>query len=211
MQDRLWAVGYCLAPLTAIVAASLLLSGCGFGKQRNPPVHVFQDMEKQEKYKPQTESPLFADRRASRRPPMGTVARGHLKDNDILQTGFTPAGLYTGKNPFTIDAELLALGQARYNVYCTPCHDRTGGGKGVVALRTPAWQPSVLVDERVRGLADGDIYDTITNGRRSMPAYKYQVQQEKDRWAIVAYVRALQRAASGTIDDVPENLRAELK
>lgn len=211
MRDRLWTIGYCLAPLTAIIGGSLLLTGCGLGKQRNPPVHVFQDMEKQEKYKPQTESPIFADRRASRRPPLGTVARGHLKDNEIMQTGFTPAGLYTGRNPFTIDAELLRVGQARFNVYCTPCHDQTGSGKGVVALRTPAWQPSVLTDERARGLADGDIYDTITNGRRSMPAYKYQVQSEKERWAIVAYVRALQRAAAGTIEDVPENLRAELK
>lgn len=211
MNDKLWTLGYCLAPLAAIVGGCLLLSGCGLGKQRNPPRHVFQDMEKQEKYKPQTESPIFADRRASRRPPLGTVARGHLKDNEIVQTGFTPAGLYTGRNPFTIDAELLRTGQARFNVYCTPCHDRTGGGKGVVALRTPAWQPSVLTDERARGLADGDIYDTITNGRRSMPAYKYQVQSEKERWAIVAYVRALQRAAAGTVEDVPENLRAELK
>jgi mono/diheme cytochrome c family protein len=211
MREKLWTVGYCLAPLMAIGAASLLLSGCGLGKQRNPPVHVFQDMEKQEKYKPQTESPLFSDRRASRRPVMGTVARGHLNENEIVQTGFTPTGLYTGKNPFTIDAELLAVGHARYNVYCGPCHDRTGSGKGVVALRTPSWQPSTLVDERAIGLADGDIYDTITNGRRSMPAYKYQVASEKDRWAIVAYVRALQRAASGAIEDVPENMRAELK
>lgn len=208
--DRLWTLAYCIAPLATIVVATAMLSGCT-GKQRNPAVHVFQDMEKQEKYKAQSGSPLFSDGRSNRRPPVGTVARGHLKDNDILHTGFTPAGLYTGKNPMTIDADLLKLGRARFNVYCTPCHDQTGSGKGIVALKTPSWQPSNLIDDRVKGLADGDIYDTITNGRRSMPAYRFQVQSEKERWAVVAYVRALQRATSGTVEDVPENLKAELK
>lgn len=192
-------------------AGAILLTGCAAGKQANPPVHVFQDMERQEKYKPQSESPLFADGRSNRPPVRGTVARGHLKDNDVLTTGFTPAGLYTGRNPVTIDAALLKTGQARFNTYCSPCHDQTGSGKGIVALRTPAWQPSNLQEDRVKNLADGDIFDTITNGRRSMPAYKYQIQAEKDRWAIVAYVRALQRASSGTTADVPENLKAGLK
>jgi mono/diheme cytochrome c family protein len=209
--DRLWALGYCLAPLAAIIGGSVMLSGCGIGVQRNPPVHVFQDMEKQEKYKPQSASPLFEDGRSNRRPPVGTIARGHLKDTDILHTGFTPAGLYAGKNPLTIDATLLKTGQARFNTYCSPCHDRTGSGKGIVAIRTPAWQPSNLTDARAKGLADGDLFDTITNGRRSMPAYKYQIQSENDRWAIVAYVRALQRAQSGTVEDVPENMRAGLR
>lgn len=187
-----------LAPFTAAV----ILTGCGIGPQRNPPVHVFQDMEQQEKVKPQSQN---------RRRPLGVVARGHLKDNDIMNTGFTPAGLYTGKNPLTINAELLKTGQTRFNTYCTPCHDASGSGKGIVAVKTPSWQPSNLIDDRVKTLADGNIFDAITNGRRSMPAYRFQIQSEHDRWAIVAYVRALQRASSGTIGDVPENLRAELK
>lgn len=210
-NSRLWTLAYCITPILAIVAGSVLLSSCGDGKRRDPQIHVFQDMEQQEKYKPQSESPLFADGRSNRRPPLGTVARGHLKDDDVLHTGFVAPAMYTGKNPLPIDAELLTTGQARFNTYCSPCHDRAGTGKGIVAQRTPSWQPSNLVDDRVRAMADGDIFDTITNGRRSMPAYKYQVQSESDRWAIVAYVRALQRAANGTVDDVPENLKAELK
>ena len=210
MNDKLWTLAYCIVPLAFAIGAALLLTGCA-GPQRGPSFRVFTDMEHQEKYKPQSESPLFADGRSNRRPPVGVVARGHLRDNDILNTGFTPAGLYTGRNPLAIDADLLKTGQTRFNTYCTPCHDRTGSGKGIVALRTPAWQPSNLLEDRVKNFADGNIFDTITNGRRSMPAYKYQVQSEKDRWAIVAYVRALQRATSGTADDVPQNLRAELK
>ncbi len=210
-NDKLWAVAYCIVPLIAIVAGTLLLSSCGIGPQRAPAFRVFTDMENQEKYKPQSSSPLFSDGRSNRRPPAGVVARGHLKDNDILNTGFTPAGLYTGKNPLPVSEELLKTGQARFNTYCTPCHDKQGTGKGIVALRTVTWQPSNLIEDRVKGLADGDIFDTITNGRRSMPAYKFQIQSIQDRWAIVAYVRALQRAASGTMDEVPENLKAELK
>ena len=209
--SHLWTLLYCITPIAAVVVGSLLLTSCGAGPQRGPSFRVFTDMENQEKYKPQSASPLFADGRSNRRPVAGTVARGHLRDNDIMNTGFTPAGLYTGTNPVAIDAELLKTGQARFNVYCTPCHDQTGSGKGIVALRTPAWQPSNLLEDRAKNLADGDIFDTITNGRRSMPAYKYQVQSIRDRWAIVAYVRALQRAGSGTLEDVPENLKAELK
>jgi mono/diheme cytochrome c family protein len=211
MNDKLWTLAYCLIPIAAVVAAVVLLSGCSAGPQRSPSFRLFTDMEHQQKYQPQSESPLFADHRSNRQPPAGVVARGHLRDDDVLNTGFTPAGLYTGKNPLTITAELLKTGQTRFNTYCTPCHDRTGSGKGIVALRTPAWQPSNLLEDRVKTLADGYIFDTITNGRRSMPAYRFQIQSEHDRWAIVAYVRALQRATSGTVADVPENLRAGLK
>jgi mono/diheme cytochrome c family protein len=205
-MTKLSTLRYSIVPLAALV-----LGACGAGPQRGPSFRIFTDMEKQEKYKPQSVSPLFSDGRSNRRPVAGTVARGHLRDNDVMNTGFTPAGLYTGRNPLPIDAALLETGQARFNVYCTPCHGGTGNGKGVVAVRTPSWQPSNLLEDRVRNLADGDLFDTISNGRRSMPAYRFQVQSVRDRWAIVAYVRALQRAGAGTLEDVPENLKAELK
>lgn len=211
MADRLWTLLYCIAPIATVCIASILLTGCVAGPQRGPSFRIFTDMESQEKFLPQSATSLFPDGRSNRRPVPGTVARGHLREDDVMNTGYTPAGLYTGKNPVAIDTDLLKLGQARFNVYCTPCHDQEGTGKGIVALRTPSWQPSNLTEDRVKKLADGDIFDTITNGRRSMPAYKYQVQSAKERWAIVAYVRALQRAAGGTIEDVPENQRAELK
>ena len=88
--------------------------------------------------------------------------------------------------------------------------DKTGSGQGIVPTRVPTWQPSNLTEDRLVQAADGDIFNVITNGRRSMPAYRFQVAVE-DRWAIIAYVRALQRAAHGTKADVPADRTAELQ
>ncbi len=186
-----------------LVIAALIGTSCTAGKQRSTPIEVWDDMRRQEKFKAQSV--------ASRRPPEGTIARGHLKDDDVMHTGLVAANTYAPRNPLAIDAELLSAGQAKFNTYCSPCHDRVGTGKGIVALRTPSWQPSNLHDARIKGMTDGELFTIITNGRRSMPAYKYQIQSEADRWAIVAYVRALQRATSGTVEDVPADLRAGLK
>jgi mono/diheme cytochrome c family protein len=189
----------------------LAISGCTAGRQRATPIEVWDDMRRQEKFKPQAATSFFADGRASRRAPAGTIARGYLKEDDVLHTGLVALGMYAGRNPHPINPDLLKTGQARFNTYCSPCHDRVGTGKGIVALRTPSWQPTNLHEPRVRAMTDGELFSVITDGRRSMPAYKYQIQSELDRWAIVAYLRALQRASTGTVDDVPVNLRAELK
>jgi mono/diheme cytochrome c family protein len=204
-------VGYCAAPLAVVLTAILGLSGCGtMPKTRKPQLEVWDDMRRQEKFKPQQATALFSDGRASRRPPEGTVARGYLKAEDAAHTGLESAAFYTGKNPEGIDTELLKLGQARYNVYCTPCHDRAGTGKGAVALKAPQFLPSNLHDERIKKTADGEIFHVITNGKRAMPAYRFQIASEKDRWAIVSYVRVLQRMSSGTVEDVPAEMRAGL-
>jgi mono/diheme cytochrome c family protein len=185
----------------------LLLAGCA-GPQRSGPIEVWPDMDRQEKYKAQTESPLFGDGRSNRRPVEGTVAVGYLKENTVFTTG-TENGQWVGKSPVVVNAELLKRGQQRFNIYCAPCHDRTGQGQGIVPKKA-AWIPTNLMEERVVGMPDGEIYSVIAHGRRSMPGYKYQVV-ESDRWAIVAYVRALQRSSLGTIEDVPANLRSELR
>jgi len=184
----------------SIACTALSLSGCT-DRQRLTQVEVWDDMKRQPKVLPQS---------ANRRPVAGTIARGHLNLDDTYHTGMVDAETYTGRNPEAIDADLLKLGQMRFNTYCSPCHDRTGSGKGIVAIRTPSWQPTNLLDPRIRAMADGEIFSVATNGRRTMPAYKFQVV-EHDRWAIVAYVRALQRATSGTVADVPAELRAELR
>lgn len=209
-QNFLWTVGYCLLPLLTLLCALIALTGCSATKSRSPQREVWDDMRRQEKFKPQQYTTLFPDHRASRRAPEGTVARGYLKADDALSTGMQSADMYLGKNPVAIDAELLKLGQKRFNVYCTPCHDRAATGHGTVALKAPTWQPANLHDDRVKKLSDGELFNVISNGRRSMPAYRYQVASEKDRWAIVAYVRALQRMSSGTIEDVPADMRAGL-
>lgn len=206
-----WVLGYCLAPLALIGLSVLGLTGCGAPpKSRKPQMEVWDDMRRQEKFKPQQETPMFSDGRTSRRPPEGTIARGFLKQDDIMNTGLQSPDLYAGKNPLTIDADLVHLGQARFNVYCTPCHDRAGTGKGSVALKAPQFIPTNLHDDRLRKAADGEIFNVITNGKRSMPPYKYQIASVKDRWAIVAYVRVLQRMSSGSIDDVPAEMRNTL-
>lgn len=189
----------------------LLLAGCA-GVQRDTPLEIWSDMKRDGKYLPQAESGFFAgDHRASRRPVTGTVARGHLNEDDTFMTGILPDGkMYAGQNPLKIDAATLHLGQVKFNTYCSPCHSRVGDGKGIVAIKTPSWQPSNLHEERVKVQADGQIFNTISFGRRSMPAYRFQIP-EHERWAIVAYVRALQRTSSGTMAEVPAEVQAGLK
>jgi len=203
-----WVGGYCALPLACILAALLFLTGCST-IQRDPPFQLWDDMKLQGKFMPQRENDLFADRRDSRRPPEGTVARDHLAADVVYNTGMD-GEMYIGKSPVPMTLELIHKGQQKFGTYCTPCHDRAGMGQGIVPTRVPTWQPSNLMEDRVVQFADGDIFNVITNGRRTMPAYKYQISVE-DRWAIIAYVRVLQRAAHSTMEDVPADRRAELQ
>jgi len=199
---------FSLLGLTLVVVG---LSGCANFPTRSTPLEVHDDMDRQQKYKPQTTyrgKGLFADDRSNRMPVPGTVAVGHLKDDDATFRGIVN-GQYLGTLPVKIDAALLKNGQSKFNTYCSPCHDRTGSGLGIVPKRT-LWLPTNLHEDRVVAMADGEIYDVISNGRRTMHGYRYQIL-EADRWAIVAYVRALQRSDRGTIQDVPAELRADLR
>jgi mono/diheme cytochrome c family protein len=117
---------------------------------------------------------------------------------------------YVGKNQEAITPELLAHGQLKYNIYCAPCHSKVGDGKGIVGIRAgAAFQPANLLEPRVQQMNDGELYSVASEGRRTMMGYRTQTD-DRDRWAIVAYLRALHRASSGTKEDVPENLRAQL-
>ncbi len=203
----LWLSGYCALPLACILLALLFLQGCS-SIQREPPVQVWDDMKHQEKFKPQMQNDLFADHRDSRVPPEGTVARGHMVTDSVYDTGME-GPMFAGKNPVPVTMDLLKKGQMKFGTYCTPCHDREGTGQGIVPIHVPSWQPSNLTEDRVVQFADGEIFNVITNGRRTMPAYKYQVSVE-DRWAIIAYLRVLQRAAHGTVNDVPDDQKAAL-
>lgn len=192
----------------ALIPASLVLAGCMGQTTRQTPVTFIPDMDYQDRYDPQEQRPFFGDKRASRQPVPGTVARGRLKEDSNFFTGVAD-GQYIGRNPLKIDQELLELGQRRFNTYCSPCHDRTGQGRGLVAQRA-MWIPTNLQEQRIREFNDGEIFNVITHGRRSMPSYRTQIV-EADRWAIVAYVRALQRTAGGTVADVPPDQRAGLR
>jgi mono/diheme cytochrome c family protein len=202
----------------AIVSAALL-SSCAGTLSRKPVIEIFNDMREQPKYYPQGESAFsgFSDGRAERRPVPGTIRRpshelwtpGALKPSDDPFNTGQVNGMYVAENQLPITPELLALGQMRFDTYCSPCHGRAGNGKGIVAART-TWIPSSLVDDRVKGFSDGDFFDVISHGRRTMPAYRYQIT-EHDRWAIIAYLRALQRTTSAAIADVPADMRGELR
>lgn len=190
------------------IAAMLGLAGCS-GIQRDPPLQVWPDMRIQKKFKPQRSTDLFSDTRTSRRPPEGTVARGHADEDTPFNTGMD-GKLYVGKSPVKVTEAVLTEGHWRFNTYCSPCHDETGLGKGMVPKRWPAWQPQNLMEDRIVEMADGDIFNVITYGRRTMPPYGYQNHPE-DRWAIIAYLRVLQRAAHGTINDVPPELQSSVQ
>lgn len=192
----------------AILALALTAAGCARQTSRVAPIEVWPDMDRQGKYGPQNKRAFFSDHRATRQPVAGTVARGYLKEDEVYVTGVSN-GNYLGTNPEKIDADLLKLGQNKFNTYCSPYHDRTGSGKGLVGAKA-LWIASNLHEDRVKVMVDGEIFQIITMGRRSMPSYRFQVA-ERERWAIIAYVRALQRAAITTVEDVPQDLRTELR
>jgi len=122
-----------LVPTLLIVAAAAGLAGCGPGAGKDtPPLWILSDMKAQEKYKPQQESPLFADHSASRKPVTGTVARETYFEDEGYHFGIV-GGQYVGKNPLELNEKVLAHGQKKFNVYCAPCHDRTASGGGIVA------------------------------------------------------------------------------
>ena len=193
----------------AVLAFSALSSACSNFTSRQPPIWVWFDMKKQDKYKPQAESAFFADGRASRKPVEGAVAQELYRPDAAYSSGVTDAGLYVARNPEPITTDLLKRGQQRYDIYCAPCHDRTGSGRGIVPSKA-VWVPGNLHDQRIVNFVDGELYHVISNGRRSMPGYAKQIS-EQDRWAIVAYIRALQRAWQGKIEDVPAELQAKVR
>jgi mono/diheme cytochrome c family protein len=165
-------------------------------------------MRWQGRYDPQSPSTWFSDGSASHRPVEGTIARGRLHEDEGYFTGVVN-NQYVGRNPRKIDEALMETGRHRFNTYCSPCHDRTGQGRGMVAQRA-TWIPTNLHDPRVKQFNDGEIFNVITTGRRAMPSYRFQITED-DRWAVVAYVRALQRTTSATIADVPADRRAALE
>ncbi len=178
-------------------------------------IHLILDMDNQPKMKAQSYNPLFADRRAMRPRIPGTVARGELDENDSYKTGMKNDE-FIQTNPQPITDTLLKRGQERYNIFCAPCHGMTGYGDGMISKRADELQegtwipPTSYHTETIRDRSDGHLYNTITNGIRNMPAYASQIPVQ-DRWAIVAYVRALQRSQNAPIDDVPEEKRKSLR
>ena len=169
-----------------------------------------QEMYDQPKYKPLGRSDFFADARNERPLPDGVVPRGFLRADARLYRGTSPDGksLVT-EFPLPATPALLARGQERFNIYCAPCHDRTGSGRGMVVLRGYRPPPSFHID-RMRDAPVGHFFDVISNGFGAMPDYAAQIDVP-DRWAIIAYVRALQLSQNARIASVPPDERARLE
>ena len=166
-----------------------------------------QEMYDQPKYKTLGESNFYSDRRASRPLPEGTVARGWLRADPRLSEGKDGRMLVTAL-PMPLTRELLLRGRERYNIFCAPCHDRAGAGRGMVVRRGYQPPPSFHV-ERLRDAPVGHFFDVVTNGLGAMPDYASQIPVE-DRWAIAAYVKALQFSQYAPASDVPPEKRAGL-
>jgi mono/diheme cytochrome c family protein len=192
--------GYRLPPTTyRLFVAALVLVTCAACRQD------MHDQPKLTAYKP---SEFFADQRSARPAIEGTVAQGHLNEDELLYTGRVggqPATMF----PFAVDEALMRRGRERYDIFCTPCHGLTGEGDGMVVQRGYRRPPSFHTD-RLREAPPGHIYDVITSGFGAMPDYAAQIPV-RDRWAIAAYMRALQLSQNASAADLSPEAQGRLK
>jgi hypothetical protein len=166
-----------------------------------------QQMADQPRYKPLARTGFFGDERSARPLVPGTVARGRLDADEQLYTGEV-GGKLAETFPYPVTREVLERGRGRYDIFCAPCHDRVGNGQGMVVRRGFRFPPSYHTD-RLRKAPVGHFFDVITNGFGAMPDYAAQVPP-RDRWAIIAYIRALQLSQNATLADVPPAERQRL-
>ncbi|HKV03928.1 MAG TPA: cytochrome c [Candidatus Acidoferrales bacterium] len=164
-------------------------------------------MHLQPKYLPYQPTDFFADGRSERQPVPGTVARGQLRLDELMFTG-RESGVAVDKFPFPITKADLERGRERYNVYCTPCHDYTGSGRGMIVRRGFPQPPSYHI-QRLREAPVGHFYEVMTNGFGAMYSYAARVEPA-DRWRIAAYIRVLQLSQNATMQDVPDTDRMKL-
>jgi mono/diheme cytochrome c family protein len=209
--------------LTLLLLGVIVVSLAGFrgGLSRRPPIEIFPDMDRQPRLRPQEPNNFFADRFSSRLPVTGTVPQTgptQVAGREIYPFEDVPynTGFVTGTTnfvetlPVPVTAQLLARGQERYGIHCAQCHGAAGDGKGITSKYVMIGMAN-FHDKRLVAMPDGQLFYTITYGTKNlMGAYGPNVTVP-DRWAIVAYVRALQRSHLGTVDDVPEPMRANLK
>jgi mono/diheme cytochrome c family protein len=183
-------------PVVLVALGLALLTGCE------------QKMADQPRYEPLARSTFFGDDRAARPLVEGTVPRGQLRSDEHLYTG-KERGKLVETFPFPVTRAVMARGQERFNIFCSPCHDRVGTGLGTVVRRGYRAPPSFHMD-RLRQAPVGHFFDVMTNGFGVMPDYAQQIQPE-DRWAIVAYIRALQLSQNARLADVPADQRQQLE
>ncbi len=194
--------------LVVTAAVGALLGACRGQPSEDPPVLLLRNMYHQQRYNPQGTGEQYSDHRAMRTPAEGTVARENFLEDEHITRGLEDDGTtYVPQVPTEIARafggaqHLVERGQERYNIFCMPCHGRAGDGQGMVFLRAQVTgysypPPASFHDNRLRHIPDGQLYASIANGIRNMPSYAAQIPVN-DRWAIVAYVRALQLSQTG--------------
>ena len=214
---------YFIAIFTFICIAVVSILGLRGVKFSKPPLYIFPDMDWQQKYQPQGENNFFADGRNDRPVAAGTISRGHgydMKEVFSSDYHYAPAlnpSLYTGKNekgefvtdfPLEVTQELMELGRKKFNIFCIVCHGESGDGNGITKsygmIATLSYH-----EERLRNMAVGEIFNTDTHGKGQMNTYSDKLSPH-ERWAVIAFVRALQRSQNATVCDVPEEFKTQL-
>ena len=175
-----------------VLIAAVPLAGCARGcTSSRPPIHLNPSMDNQPKVRAQSASAFFFDGAAMRQPIPGTVAIGGLKEDEAFFTGKSADGQFVAAIPVAVDDTMVERGRQRYTIYCQPCHDARGDGKGILFQRGNV-PTATFHQEKILKYTDGQIFDVITNGQGLMASYRWPIPPA-DRWAIVAYVRGLQR------------------
>src|SRR5579859_3015286 len=188
--------------ISASITRNLLLVACGLFFAGCNEELLRQDMANQPKNKPLSETDFFPDGRSERPLIENTVARGAIANDELVVPKDSNAF------PLPLDAALLERGEARYKIYCTPCHGLQGDGNGMIVMRGMKRPPSYHID-RLRQAPNGYFFDVVSNGFGSMYSYSAQIPP-RDRWAIIAYVRALQLSRNAKTSDLPEAVRARI-
>ena len=223
-------IRYFVLSLCVVILAVVAVAGFRGQHSANSPLQIFPDMKFQPRYDAQHTSDFFADNRAARTPIAGTVPLGYVLPGSYYTTGannnknatvvggftnspeyFTSGRIgdvYGSGIPVPVTPELLARGQERFNINCAVCHGATGVGNGI-ATQYGLNGVANLQQERLRTMPEGQLFNRITYGYNTMGEYGQQVSVE-DRWAIISYIRALQRSQNAKIDDVPQAMRASL-
>jgi mono/diheme cytochrome c family protein len=198
---------YYFIGLVLAVLAVLAVAGFRGDKTGRPPIELFPDMDRQEKVKPQKPSEFFADGRGARMPVEGTIPLKANVENEYLATGKMGSNWGDGI-PVELTLATLKRGRERYTISCQICHGATGAGTGITGKY--GMNPANLQQEMYRSMSDGEIFNTITHGKNTMFGYGANITPE-DRWAIIAWLRVLQRSQNATLADVPETERAQLQ
>ena len=212
---------YFLAILGVCVVLVMLIAGKRGDTSRKPPLQIFPDMKRQLKLRPQTANGFFANGLSSQLQPPGTIAQSkpmNVAGREIypfedvpVNTGRIPGTTnFVELNPFPVTTGLLARGQQRYTIYCAPCHGQLGDGNGITKKIGAMAVVANLHDKAIVVQPDGALFNTVSNGKNNMGAYGPQIPVE-DRWAIIAYLRALQLGRLGSADDLSPESRTKLK